>query len=170
MIASDERFSREELLHFKGLLEQQQRIARFGIWEWDLQKDGIALSKQALWVFGRKTQGARLSAEEFYALLHPDDRPNAEKALQKAIVCKKNFGFTCRIRCKHGRCAPGIYAGQGRLQARRASRPKYWGTVQEITGKANENMAYAEEKTERTRPIRKPDPQECKRVYPYAFA
>src|SRR5580698_9397661 len=73
--ADDEREAlSRSLQESKARLEEAQRVAHVGYWDWDLETGGIIWSDETYRIFGFKPQERRMDIETVSGLIHPDDR------------------------------------------------------------------------------------------------
>jgi PAS domain S-box-containing protein len=73
--ADDEREAlSRSLRESKARLEEAQRVARVGYWDWDLETGGIIWSDETYRIFGFKPQERPMDIETVSGLIHPDDR------------------------------------------------------------------------------------------------
>ncbi|HET9012736.1 MAG TPA: ATP-binding protein, partial [Gemmatimonadaceae bacterium] len=63
-----------------------ERAAGFGIWEWDPQTNVFDLSEGTARAMGGELKAGRISTEELYASVHPDDRTAAHGARDAALA------------------------------------------------------------------------------------
>ncbi|MDT3670894.1 MAG: diguanylate cyclase [Aromatoleum sp.] len=70
----------EKLAHHRRQLEDAQRIARLGNWEWDVARGRMALSMQACEILGLDRLPARADLETFLACVHSEDRERVRGA------------------------------------------------------------------------------------------
>lgn len=59
--------------------------ARMGVWEWDLNSDGVTWSSTTALAFGMKPHEAPSNGREFFELVHPDDRQSLGESTARAI-------------------------------------------------------------------------------------
>ncbi len=77
-------------------LRRVETIARTGIWEWDLVTNEVEWSDELLAMFGYPTD-TYLDYDTYRSLMHPDDVPRIEAALEQAIAEVSPFEFTHRM-------------------------------------------------------------------------
>src|SRR5579862_8554785 len=58
----------------KARLEEAQRVAHVGHWEWDLETNAIVWSDETYRIFGLKPQERPMDLDAVKSLVHPDDR------------------------------------------------------------------------------------------------
>ncbi|PVG81989.1 hybrid sensor histidine kinase/response regulator [Nocardioides gansuensis] len=77
-------------------LENAQRIAHVGSWEWDVGSNVIRWSDELYRIFG-VSQGAPASYESYLELIHPDDRELASSAVARAVETGEAYSFDHRV-------------------------------------------------------------------------
>ncbi|MCE9522660.1 MAG: PAS domain-containing protein, partial [Alphaproteobacteria bacterium] len=78
-------------------LEQAQRIASIGSWEWDFVSDTLSWSEQCYRIVGLDPREVRASFELFLTCTHPDDRCIVEEAARAAMEHGAPCDFDQRI-------------------------------------------------------------------------
>src|SRR3984893_6526103 len=63
-----------ELQESNARLEEAQRVAHLGHWEWDLQTNVIVWSDETYRIFGLNPQERPMDLATNRAMVHPDDR------------------------------------------------------------------------------------------------
>ena len=85
-IASD---SSERKQMQDALRDREERLrialyaARMGTWHWDIRTNSDTLDDNLRALFGLRPEQAPTNIEDFYALLHPEDRPRVEASFEK---------------------------------------------------------------------------------------
>ena len=74
----------EALLRSETALEEAQRIAHVGSWDWDLVYDKFICSKELYRLFGLPERD-KGEFEDFLQVIHPEDRPRVESAIADAL-------------------------------------------------------------------------------------
>ena len=67
-------------------LKQAERAANFGIFEWDPAIDVFTLSEGTARMIGLGDKALRVSTEELYTTVHPDDRATAKAVRERAFA------------------------------------------------------------------------------------
>lgn len=84
-------------------LEQAQRIAKLGWWEYDLTGSGNHwYSPEQMEIFEISSEEEMASDEDFFDLVHPDDRLTVKENYQNAFETKGWTNLVHRIRRKDG--------------------------------------------------------------------
>ncbi|MEY2473331.1 MAG: hypothetical protein QOK28_2660 [Actinomycetota bacterium] len=78
-------------------LEQAQRIAHIGSWQWDALADAMSTSDEFDRVFGIAPEKARASIVRYIECLHPDDADMARDAVLEAREKGTLFDFEVRV-------------------------------------------------------------------------
>jgi len=63
-----------DLQESKARLEEAQRVAHVGHWEWDLETNVVVWSDESYRIFGLKPQERPMDLATVRAIVHPDDR------------------------------------------------------------------------------------------------
>ena len=104
--------------------------AHMGDWSWDAETDVVTMSPRAAEIFGIEP-GPRMTWTGMRALLHPEDAPRAELAVQRAVNEKNDYDIEYRL------AGPGPerwVMARGRPVYDAAGQPKAMiGVVQEVT-------------------------------------
>jgi PAS domain S-box-containing protein len=92
------KFAEDELKRKDKMLEDAQRIAHMGSWDWDVITNESKWSDEVFRIFGLSPQTFGATYEGFLESVHPDDR----KAVQEAVNCALsdpsfNYNITHRI-------------------------------------------------------------------------
>lgn len=67
-------------------LDEAQRIAHVGSWDWDVIADKVSWSKEMYTISGQAPEQGVPTLDTFVAHVHPDDRALMEKKLQESLV------------------------------------------------------------------------------------
>ncbi len=76
----------EKLARHRRQLEEAQRIARLGNWEWDAARGRMDLSMQACGILGLDRPPANANLETFLACVHPEDSERVRRAFAAVPV------------------------------------------------------------------------------------
>jgi PAS domain S-box-containing protein len=124
--------SAEELRRNKERMEEAQRVAHIGDWEWDIINDHITLSDEYYRIIGYAPQSMNLSLDEGLLLVHPEDRSMVQTAFQRAMQFGGSFQFDYRIVRPNGELR--YVEGRGKCQTDSEGKPVLLrGTAQDIT-------------------------------------
>ena len=86
----------EALLRSETALEEAQRIAHVGSWDWDLVYDKFICSKELFRLFGLPERD-RGEMEDFFQVIHPEDRPRVESATADAVELGTSVDLEYRL-------------------------------------------------------------------------
>jgi diguanylate cyclase (GGDEF)-like protein/PAS domain S-box-containing protein len=88
----------EEALHLsESRLEEAQRLAHLGSWNWDLSSLSLSWSDELCRIFGVDPATHVPSYEDFLARVHPDDRAFVEGNFAQALADLKPRSYQARI-------------------------------------------------------------------------
>lgn len=76
--------------------------AQLGFWDWDIEHQVLEWSPQTERMFGHEPGTMTHSYETWIQQLHPDDRPQAEAAVQQALQDHRDFSVEYRIGLPNG--------------------------------------------------------------------
>lgn len=113
-------------------LQEAQRIAHLGNWEWDLVTNRIYWSDEMYRIFGLKPQEIVPTYEEFHSRVHPDDREAIQRGVTEARASGAAYAPEHRIILPDG--AIRHVRGMGVFEFDQEGRPlRIIGTIQDIT-------------------------------------
>ena len=78
-------------------LEEAQRIAHFGNWEWDIRSDQVTWSDELYRIFGVKRDQFEATFDAYLELVHPHDRRRVNDEIRRAIDNATRCVFEHRI-------------------------------------------------------------------------
>ncbi|WP_159015881.1 EAL domain-containing protein [Cognatiluteimonas profundi] len=88
----------EEALHLsESRLEEAQRLAHLGSWNWDLSSLSLSWSDELCRIFGVDPASHLPSYEDFLGRIHPDDRAFVETLVAQALKDLKPRSYEARI-------------------------------------------------------------------------
>ena len=127
-------------------LQEAQRVAHVGYWEWDLRTDQVAWSDETNRIYGLHPQGRDIDLATIRDAIHPEDREfvfqKAAEAIQgdvRADVEHRIVRPSGEVRAVHSR---------GDLKRDAAGRPwQMFGTVQDITDRKRAEDKIREQET-----------------------
>ena len=131
-MAQDQQQTQAQLRKSTDRLEDAERLALLGNWEYDHATQRLVWSDEALHIFGLPARWSGLTYEAFVAALHPDDRASVIDALRRAVQRQKPYEMHHRVCQPDGTVrhvlarARTFYDGQGRPV-------RSLGTIQDIT-------------------------------------
>lgn len=87
-----------ERLERRGeFLEQAQRSAHLGSWEWEIATNEVTWSDEMFRVYGVEPGSIAVSFETFLGFVPPEDREMVQRAVQEAFERREPFAFDHRI-------------------------------------------------------------------------
>ncbi len=118
-------------------LNEAQRIANLGSWEWDSASGRIVWSNQLHRIFGINPGRVSFSLAEFLKRVHPDDR---ERTRQRIRAAEDEFEYECRIVRSDGTVRHLL--AQGTLTRDSAGRPiRLAGIARDVTDQTHTALA-----------------------------
>jgi len=87
----------EALRRSQQSLEEAQRIARLGNWDWDIEHNTLTWSKEIYRIFGLAPEEFRATYEAFMERVHPEDRVRVTEAVERAIHGGEPYEIEHRI-------------------------------------------------------------------------
>ncbi len=118
------RESRERLAH-------AQELARLGSWDWEVQRDAIAHSDEALRLRGLQPGAPETTLARALDAIHPDDRDSVERALADALREARPFCYEARVVAADGQVRTLLTRGDVEVRGGRVTRVR--GTDQDVT-------------------------------------
>jgi PAS domain S-box-containing protein len=133
-----------DLQESKAKLEEAQRVAHVGHWEWDLQTNRVIWSDETYRIYGLKPQKGPIELTTIREMIHPEDRESVFRIAEQAILGGGRPDAEHRIIRPSGEVR--TLHSQGDLKRDASGRPyQMFGTVQDITDRKR-----AEEALQRT--------------------
>jgi PAS domain S-box-containing protein len=124
-VASDvtERKGAEQaLLEQRTLLEEAQKVAGLGVWEWDPSSGRLQWSEELYRIYGLAPESFRPSFEAYLDLVHPEDRARVSGTVAAGLVDGRGFRHEERIVRRDG--AVRTLRSQGEVVKDAAGRPR----------------------------------------------
>jgi PAS domain S-box-containing protein len=113
-------------------LNEAQRIAHIGSWEWDINENKIFWSDELYRIFGIVPEGFETTYENYISLIRPDDRGHVKAVIQEALSLRRSFDFYHRVKRHDG--VVRIVHGRGQVHTNKSGEPvRITGTAQDIT-------------------------------------
>src|ERR1700751_3818436 len=141
-----------ELQESKARLEEAQRVAHVGHWEWDLATDVIVWSDETYRIFGLSPQERPMDLATVRSMVHPDDREPLYQAVDQDLVAGQRPSGEFRIVRPSGE----VRTVSSLTSERWSSLPgdtkndasegayKLFGTIQDITDRKRTEEAFQE--------------------------
>ena len=128
----EHRRAEEALRASESQLEEAQRIARIGSWDWDIASGRLTWSRVLFQIYGRDPASFVPSYEGFLDCVHPEDRHIADDAVRQAMADHQPFEFEHRAVDPNGKVRTLL--GRGRVQTdANGNVVRMVGTGQDIT-------------------------------------
>jgi PAS domain S-box-containing protein len=121
-----------DLQENKAKLEEAQRVAHVGYWEWDLRTDHVTWSDETYRIYGLHPQKCPMELATIRESIHPEDREFVFRKRAEAIQGEVRVDAEHRIVRPNGEVR--VVHSQGDLKRDAAGLPwQMFGTVQDIT-------------------------------------
>jgi PAS domain S-box-containing protein len=130
-----------DLQESKTRLEEAQRVAHVGHWEWDLETDVVVWSDETYRIFGLSPQERPMDLAAVRAMVHPEDRESLYRGVDEDLLAGVRPEAEFRIvrpngevRTLHSLTPKRWSSMPGDAKRDASGRPyKLFGTVQDIT-------------------------------------
>ncbi|MCU4972157.1 PAS domain S-box protein [Halobacteria archaeon AArc-m2/3/4] len=101
-VTERERYERE-LERTTHRLEQSQRLADVGAWEFDVRNDEVHATDEVLRLHGISSdEGIEIDLQSALEFYHPDDRPRLRAAVERAIADGESYDLELRLLAADG--------------------------------------------------------------------
>ena len=131
-LSLERRRSEQELLDSANHLNEAQRIAHIGSWDWDVASGINHWSDEQCRIFGHEPGTISPSYDLFFQALHPEDRTRVREALDAVLDGRAPYSIECRILLPDGTLKYIHCLGEVERDA--AGKPvRMAGTVRDIT-------------------------------------
>ncbi|MCF2150826.1 PAS domain-containing protein [Desmonostoc muscorum LEGE 12446] len=129
---TDLKRTEETLRKSQGLLEESQRVARLGNWEYELATGKIIWSKGLFDLFNREPTLLEPTYEENLQLYHPEDRQKLHQSVERAIATGESYKQILRVPQANGsnRYFEGIGHAEFNVDGQVI---RLYGTAQDVT-------------------------------------
>jgi len=115
-----------------GQLDEAQKLAGIGSWEWDLQADRLTWSHQLHEIYGVDPEVFEPTYDAFMERVHPDDHDEVQGLVQEAFATGRPFRFLYRMERADGEIR--IVEARGTVLATEDGSPaRMYGTCQDVT-------------------------------------
>ncbi|MDM9582133.1 PAS domain-containing protein [Nostoc sp. GT001] len=133
----------ETLRKREALLEESQRVARLGNWEFDIASGKITWSKQLFALFNRDPTLLELDYEENLQLYHPEDREKIHEAVERAMSTGESYKLILRAPQTDG--STTYIEGIGHAEFNTDGKViRLYGTAQDVTERKQAEIALKE--------------------------
>jgi PAS domain S-box-containing protein len=141
-----------DLQESKARLEEAQRVAHVGHWEWDLATDVVVWSDETYRIFGLSPQERPMDLATVRSMVHPDDREPLYQGVDQDLVAGERPAAEFRIVRPSGevRTVSSLTSERwsslpGDTKRDASGRPyKLFGTIQDITDRKRTEEAFQE--------------------------
>ncbi|WP_371357223.1 PAS domain-containing protein, partial [Hydrocoleum sp. CS-953] len=140
---TDEKQSIEQLFINQRQLVEAEKFAGMGTWENDLTTGEFRCSEQLYGILGLPFPSNVLTREDYFNLVHPDDLPTIEKAIDSAINQGKSLKIEQRILCPDATVKHILISGEP-IFNEEGKVIKLFGTVLDITERKQTEIALRE--------------------------
>lgn len=130
----------DELLEYQRKLEESQRIAHIGNWEFDLITGEITWSDELKRIYDRELNLPAPSYPELVDQIHPNDRQRFQTTIQESIALRQPYEIDHRIYRSNGEMRYLIGWGQV-LQNQQGEVVKLFGAAIDITDRKQAELA-----------------------------
>lgn len=121
-------------------LEEAQRIARLGRWEWSVAEDVVELSAETFAIWGTTPPAAPRTSDATLQIVHPADRQGVAGAVRRVVEEGEDLSIDFRVVLPDGSVRHAH--GTGRLRRDEAGQPrKIVGTIQDVTERREAELA-----------------------------
>ena len=129
---TERKASEQALQHAQDGLEQAQRIARLGNWDWDIASGRLWWSDEVYHIFGLDPEAFSPTYEAFLERVDPADRELVTSAVERALAHDERYGIDYRVLHPDG--TPRVIHAEGQVIRDEAGEPvRMIGTVQDVT-------------------------------------
>lgn len=129
---SEEHSVKEALQCSRDNLNEAQRIAQIGSWQWDIKSNISVCSDGLFSLFGLEEQSQGFSFEQVLQYIHPDDKDLFVQRLEETLTERKNYENIYRIIRSDGEVR--VHRASAELSSDDDGQPKILtGTQQDIT-------------------------------------
>jgi PAS domain S-box-containing protein len=131
----------QDLQESKARLEEAQRVAHVGHWEWDLETDVVVWSDETFRIFGLSPQERPMDLATVRSMVHPEDREPLYQGVDQDLLAgvrpKAEFRIVRpggEVRTVHSLTSERWNSLPGDAKRDASGRPyKLFGTIQDIT-------------------------------------
>lgn len=126
----------ERLRRSRETLEEAQRIARIGSWDWRITEQLHEWSDEVFRIFGFEPQEMEVGPELFFQYIHPDDADYVRKQTQQTLATGSPYECIFRIRTRDG--IEKVVQELGEVVINEKGEPqRFYGTIRDITAAHN---------------------------------
>lgn len=125
------------------LLKESQRSADVGSWEWEVGTGNVVWSDQLYRIYGLDPQGDPIDMDRYASLLHPDDRDDMFRTVERALEDHQPYAVDHRIVRPDGEIR--VIHGRGRtIRDEAGAVERLVGSGQDVTDRhrAEQNIRF----------------------------
>ncbi|MBU0664628.1 MAG: PAS domain S-box protein [Proteobacteria bacterium] len=94
---SERKKAEDAIRKSEASLQEAQRIAHLGNWDWDISRNELHWSDEIYRIFGLAPQSFPGTYEAFLASVHPDDRKPVQEAVNRSLAGSEPYDLVHRI-------------------------------------------------------------------------
>jgi PAS domain S-box-containing protein len=129
---TNQKRAEESLRRSESQLAEAQQLAHVGSWNFDIPANTITWSDEMYHLFGLQPQEIEMTHDFGFQLIHPEDQPVAQHALDEALY--NHQPYNCCLRVRHSDGTYRIIDARGQVIYDEANKPlRIFGTSQDIT-------------------------------------
>ncbi|MEX0997792.1 MAG: PAS domain S-box protein [Flavobacteriaceae bacterium] len=141
---TESKIQQQTIIDYNLKLENAQKIAKLGYWEYAINSNTITRSQQARVILGIADKENDFTQADFLNLIHPDDRERFDEHHKLNLKGKKSLDIEYRIVLKNGLVK--WLQDKGEILFDEAGNPAILkGTVQDITDQKNIEIELREQ-------------------------
>ena len=106
------KMAEHDLKSSRQRLHDMQRLAGLATWSYDVATQRVSWSKETFDLTGRDQEAGHPSPQEYYELVHPDDRQRLQESVQIAIESKAPYEISIRQKNADGKYHEVTVRGQ----------------------------------------------------------
>ncbi|MDQ8200250.1 PAS domain S-box protein [Pelagicoccus enzymogenes] len=143
-IEMEKRAVENRLDRLQEQIDDAERIANFGHWVLDLDKDRLAWSDEVYRIFGVEPHAFKETFEAFFSFVHPEDRPGLLEAQKKALEGGDPMVFEHRVLRPDGTIRHVVEHGE-LIPSNETQGSRFAGVVLDITKRREAEQAAGRE-------------------------
>lgn len=94
---TERRRAEARLRHTRELVEEAERIAHVGSWEWECDAEELTWSDELYRIFGIEPGSVAVTFPWFVGHIHPDDRERVRQTIERSRETGESFAFDHRL-------------------------------------------------------------------------
>jgi PAS domain S-box-containing protein len=141
---TERKLQQERILDYIKKLQTAQKIAKLGYWEFDYKNDSLTWSDQVYEIWEQPKKSFKVSYDNFFNTIHPDDRERFSIEQEKGLSGEKPLEVEHRIVLDNGKVKWVLE--RGKLVKSEDGEPLLFeGTVQDITAQKQIELELREQ-------------------------